>query len=368
MHNLLLKGVLGFCLCCIFIKSGYCSDQTAKDFLIERWYETEFIVFEYLSTLPFNESEELVLTEIRQWPSLLVKNSNTKSNEVLPNSPDLTNLIKSNSYENKLLEEITRIDNRCWGYPALPRKDPLREELMEFGITLEKIDSFQHASHKEIEHEVLTIEHDGPVKQTKVEGFLQDYTANDSPPYKLNSSSLVAFLSEAAKFEKQLHNSAFKWLSQETFSLKEEYLALRRARGVRPIYHGRWLQPVPERDAAIPILLQLDGSDGLLTYDRNLHKLEGTVHVTAEKFLHLYFNLWHHVDAIEQTPMAVPGTSDLLKSDKQGYMELIESRRMRSSELHYIDHPKIGIITQIEEIKLPIALEELFAFTTKTSN
>ena len=368
MSNLLLKSVLGFCLCCVFIKSGYCSDQSAKDFLIERWYETEFIVFEYLSTLPFNEPEELVLTKTRQWPSLLVKNSSTKSNEVLPDSTDLTNLIKSNNYENELLEEITRIDNRCWGYPALPRKDPLREELLALGITLERIDNFQRSSHLEIDHEMLTFELDSPVEQMKVEDSIQDHAANDSPPSKLNSSSLVAFLSEAAKFETQLHSSAFKWLSKETFSLKEEYLALRRARGVRPIYHGRWRQPVPERDAAIPILLQLDGSDGLLTYDRNLHKIEGTVHVTAKKFLHLYFNLWHHVDAIGQAPMAVPNTVDLIKSRKHGYMELIESRRMRSSELHYLDHPKIGIIAQIEEVKLPSALEELFALSTKTSN
>ncbi len=368
MSNLLLKSVLGFCLCCVFIKSGYCSDRSAKDFLIERWYETEFIVFEYLSTLPFNESEELVLTETRQWPPLLVKNSNTKSNEVLPDSPDLTNITKSNSYENELLEEIIRIDNRCWGYPALPGKDPLREELLALGITLERIDNFQRSSHFEIEQEVLTFELDGPAKPAKVEDFVHGQTENQDPPSKLNSSSLVAFLSEAAKFETQLHNSAFKWLSKENFSLKEDYLALRRARGVRPIYHGRWRQPVPERDAAIPILLQLDGSDGLLTYDKNLHKLEGTVHVTAKKFLHLYFNLWHHEDAIGQAPMAVPNTVDLIKSRKYGYMELIESRRMRSSELHYLDHPKIGIIAQIEEVKLPSALEELFALSTKTSN
>ncbi len=124
MSNLLLKSVLGFCLCCVFIKSGYCSDQSAKDFLIERWYETEFIVFEYLSTLPFNEPEELELTKTRQWPSLLVKNSSTKSNEVLPDSTDLNNLIESNNHENELLEEITRIDNRCLGVSSPTKKRP----------------------------------------------------------------------------------------------------------------------------------------------------------------------------------------------------------------------------------------------------
>ena len=148
--------------------------------------------------------------------------------------------------------------------------------------------------------------------------------------------------------------------------MKEEYLALRRARGISPIHHGKWRQPVPERDAAIPILLQLNGVDRSLTFDRDLHKLEGTMHITAKKFLHLYFNLWHHADAMGQAPIAMPSTVDLLKSNTHGYMELIESRRMRPSELHYIDHPKIGIIAQIEVVKLPNTLKEMFALSTKT--
>ena len=365
---MLFKAIIGFCFCFVFTKSGICNDQTAKKFLIERWYETEFIVFEYLPTLSFNESEQLVLNETRQWPSLLVKNSNTKPNQVFTDSSDLTKLKNSNSFESKLLEEITRINNRCWGYPALLRKDPLREELLELGITLARIDNFQSSSDREIDPKITTMDTDEPVETTKINSLPQDQTKNQKPSKRLNSTSLIDFLSAAAQFETQLRSSAFSWLPEETFNLDEEYLALRRARGVRPIYHGRWRQPVPERGKAIPILLQLDGSDRLLTLDKNLHKLEGTVHVTAKKFLHLYFNLWHHADAIGRAPMVMPSTADLLESDTQGFMKLTESRRMRSSELHYIDHPKIGIIAQIEEVKLPSILEELFALSTKTVN
>ena len=365
---MLFKSFVGFCFCFVFATSGICNDQTAKDFLIERWYETEFIVFEYLPTLSFNESEQLVLNETRQWPSLLMKNIDIKPNEVFSASPNLTKLKNSNSFENELLEEIARIDDRCWGYPALPRKDPLREELSDLGITITRIDNFHRFSDKEIDYPISTMNIDEPVKPTKINPLPQGQTKNQKPSQRLNSNSLIDFLSAAAQFETQLRRTAFDWLPKETFNLEKEYLALRRARWVRPIHHGRWRQPVPERDAAIPILLQLNGSDRLLTLDKNLHKLEGTVHVTAKKFLHLYFNLWHHADAIGQAPMVMPRTVDLLESNTQGFMKLSESRRMRSSELHYFDHPKIGIIAQIEEVKLPSFLEELFALSTKTVN
>ncbi|MFL2527119.1 MAG: hypothetical protein ACJ0Q3_06520, partial [Candidatus Azotimanducaceae bacterium] len=173
---MLFTRVIGFCFCFVFAKSGICNDQIAKDFLIERWYETEFIVFEYLPTFSFNESEQLVLKETRQWPSLLMENSDTKSNDVFTDSPALAKLKNSNSFANELFEEITRIDNRCWGYPALPRKDPLRKELLELGITLARIDNFQSSSDKEIDPPITTMDTDEPVEPTKINPLQQNQT------------------------------------------------------------------------------------------------------------------------------------------------------------------------------------------------
>ena len=39
------------------------------------------------------------------------------------------------------------------------------------------------------------------------------------------------------------------------------------------------------------------------------------------------------------------------------YMELSESRRVRSGDLHYLDHPKFGIIVRIDTIEIPQELE-----------
>ena len=345
------------------MQPGFCKDPLAKEFLLERWYETEFIVFEYLSTLSFNESEQLVLNEARQFPNILTENIVNKAFED-PDNPNKSK--KFNNHEQDLSEKIIRTDNRCWGYPALLRKDPLRQELVELGITIESIHDYTRSTDKKIDEQESTIDSSQPVESDRIRLFLGNQTKSFDSPNKLHSNSLIDFLSKAALLEAQLRESAFSWLPEDTFNLKEEYLALRRASGVRPIFHGKWHQPVPERDAATPILLQLDDSEGLLTYDRALRKLEGTVNVTARKFLHLHFNLWHHADSIGQPPIAMPNLADLLESNKQGYMELNESRRMRSSELHYIDHPKIGIITQIQEVKVPDDLIRRFISSTKT--
>ncbi len=43
-----------------------------------------------------------------------------------------------------------------------------------------------------------------------------------------------------------------------------------------------------------------------------------------------------------------------------GYMQLHESRRMRSGELHYLDHPKLGILVRIDPVQIPDSLSEAY--------
>ena len=51
-------------------------------------------------------------------------------------------------------------------------------------------------------------------------------------------------------------------------------------------------------------------------------------------------------------------TEDLLTQDNIpiAYFELNESRRMRSEEIHYLDHPALGIIVKITPIEAPESL------------
>ena len=43
-------------------------------------------------------------------------------------------------------------------------------------------------------------------------------------------------------------------------------------------------------------------------------------------------------------------------AEEPAYMELREQRRMRSGELHYLDHPKFGILARVDPIQPPEAL------------
>jgi hypothetical protein len=96
--------------------------------------------------------------------------------------------------------------------------------------------------------------------------------------------------------------------------------ALRRSRNYRPIAHIGWTQPGFAR-AGAP-LLSLDAfvpaSSGLT----------GQVAVSRGRYLHLTLDLSY------------------TGSDSQRYV-LRQSRRMRSNERHYIDHPKFGVIAVV---------------------
>ena len=42
----------------------------------------------------------------------------------------------------------------------------------------------------------------------------------------------------------------------------------------------------------------------------------------------------------------------------ESYLAFEQHRRMRSGELHYLDHPKLGVIVQVDPVAIP---EELLA-------
>jgi hypothetical protein len=46
---------------------------------------------------------------------------------------------------------------------------------------------------------------------------------------------------------------------------------------------------------------------------------------------------------------------------KTAYFELNESRRMRSKELHYLDHPAMGIIVKITPVEASLELVTAWA-------
>lgn len=127
---------------------------------------------------------------------------------------------------------------------------------------------------------------------------------------------------------------------------------MRRSNLYRPLLHWRWRQPGWERGLAKAIHVQIPAGSGLpLTnvaagtsklllpqLKSNLNAgntstggqplLDGTLTLARSRYLHMAVDLIY-IDPNTGIPM-----------------QLKESRRMRSGELHYLDQPRFGVLVQ----------------------
>lgn len=163
----------------------------------------------------------------------------------------------------------------------------------------------------------------------------------------------------------------------DLFLLPDDLLQLSRQRdrlarrdNFRIMYHQAWNMPIYDRENSIPIHIK-----GGEQYD-NLFELEGSIRLSVARYLHLDTQLYLREFEANQTPgqSRLPGFSELTSNPNsatpllQGsnatpnpslallglrqyrvstIIPLKQSRRMRSGDLHYIDHPRYGILIQL---------------------
>jgi len=118
--------------------------------------------------------------------------------------------------------------------------------------------------------------------------------------------------------------SANEELAKSDYGLSDEANRLAR-QGYEVLYHNAWLQQFNPNTQSTLMLVDPFGS------------FEGTVRIERQRFLHVYpqVNLYTALGA-EQ-----PGS----------VIRLQESRRMRSQEIHYIDHPVMGMLVLFRPVK-----------------
>lgn len=165
----------------------------------------------------------------------------------------------------------------------------------------------------------------------------------------------------------------------------------------KTLFHESWLQPVAEKSSAVPIIIDHSGDD------ESWPALQGSVTFYLSRYLHMETNLWLNttgsylppqwsmppaplgpkslivIQPLEEEtiydPLLPSNTQELpsanneeVMAEEETGMELPEllspwrhavllgqERRMRSTEVHYIDHPLLGIIVKIS----PVTEEEL---------
>jgi len=147
-------------------------------------------------------------------------------------------------------------------------------------------------------------------------------------------------------------------------SLQAILRSLRRSSRFTVLSQQSWVQPIGSEPT--PILIQAGQR-----YDDRF-EVEGTLSFTRSRFLHLQTNLWYTVfepRSGESNPFLAGFQSNLSDEILSQHPELVkverergqyfaarthpmfQSRRMRSDELHYIDHPLFGIVVRINRFK-----------------
>ena len=165
------------------------------------------------------------------------------------------------------------------------------------------------------------------------------------------------------------------------------------------LFHRSWLQQVPKQADSLPIVIDRSGDSG------QWPRLQGSVTLHLSRYLHLETNLWLNTPgdylpgnwqmpapplgppsliiedlsspeplpgmaAYEDTAAAAveaAGPGEVVEETGEEIVEegpvypwrhavlLQQKRRMRSNEVHYIDHPLLGIVIKIT----PVSAQEL---------
>lgn len=154
---------------------------------------------------------------------------------------------------------------------------------------------------------------------------------------------------------------AFKALARNKHQLNGVSRSINRSSLYELLLHQAWLQPVTSESTSKPVLLQL-GSH----YDDNF-EIDGTIKLSRSRFLHIDTDLWFTEFTPRYQQASIPLTLDLppkaaikyrdivnWESNRGNYLpvhshRLMHSRRMRRSTLHFIDHPRFGILVQVEK-------------------
>ena len=153
---------------------------------------------------------------------------------------------------------------------------------------------------------------------------------------------LLRLLCAAAAFEASLRQRSHRWLGPEHLRLHSQADRIRNAQNLALLWHGGWTQPAPRPSDGQPLLLQLGQRAS------GMHQLEGFLEVTQSNILHFRALLWRQASPAPGRPAAA----------RAGYMTLDQSRALRRGELHYLDHPKLGILVQIRLVAPPAQLQE----------
>lgn len=209
---------------------------------------------------------------------------------------------------------------------------------------------------------------------------------------------------ETQNTEQSVKSVYYQFLANDRKTLTDSKRGLDRTGNLRTLFHETWLQPMTDAKAAPALVIQAGNLFG------DHHELEGYITLSVSRYLHIQTDLWFSAfipnygqpsqhwpplpefpttlrselvtpevespksdlfpkaDAFDLTRFSPPPAGDELQLDdlnleQSDYNQLLaepyiinetitlrQKRRMRSRELHYIDHPRLGLLIKLTPI------------------
>jgi hypothetical protein len=306
------------------------ADEKLEDRFSYRWFDIEIIVFERLPVLDATTNEQLTSTRTRQWPRNLLEMGPVSGATSSLFDYALDRCYASDHDESRLARQL--------GLERNTFTDESLSELASSASLNQTIDSNSQDEEDENQGE------DGQDRD-QADPLLDEQILPEPDPDTLFDALI-------ADYEQQLLNESFQW--RDDLTLINAVKAINRQRDLRPVLHLRWRQPVPERAQPAPVWVRAPVTIDAPATRAGLPKIEGHIAVTVGRYLHFAPTLWYNSDTAGLAPVPFPPPAFLQAIPAQtGYMALSESRRMRSEELHYLDHPKFGVIVRIDPVPIP---------------
>ena len=180
----------------------------------------------------------------------------------------------------------------------------------------------------------------------------------------------------------------FQLLPRDQLQLSAASKKILHSPDFRLLFHEAWRQPLSDRANSEQIII-LGGE----LFDQH-HELEGTINISVERYLHINTNLWYstftsnaggvdnpwpqlptvpvslataqdtNLEPLDGSPSGKTYSFDNQFQADNGNLYSVERtvtlrqhRRMRSNELHYIDHPLLGMLVKVTPYE-PAAAEK----------
>jgi len=156
----------------------------------------------------------------------------------------------------------------------------------------------------------------------------------------------------------EANKTVFEIDSAREFSLSAEVSKIARSRDFRVISTKSWFQNIKDKDAAELIFIDSDFFKGT--------RIFGFFQLYKERFLHFNTKLYlSELDPLfTQDERLMVGKNvfneekelDIYEEKNQKVLyEVVHSKKFRSGELHYVDHPKFGMLMMLTKAQKKIS-------------